>query len=71
MSRADSENLRSGCCGARESTNTDVARIPQRGKGKGVEERDSAGGLGDNKVESATIPNEVAEWEEELPECCK
>jgi hypothetical protein len=35
-----------------------------------VEERDS-GGLVDNKVESATIPNEVAEWEEELPECCK
>jgi len=35
-----------------------------------VEERDS-GGLVDNKVENATIPNEVAEWEEELPECCK
>ena len=70
MSRADSESLRSGCCGARKSTNTDVARIPQRGKGKRVEERDS-GGLGDNKVESATLPNEVAEWEEELPECCK
>ena len=70
MSRADSERLRSGCCGARKSTNTDVARIPQRGNVNGVEERDS-GGLVDNKVESATIPNEVAEWEEELPECCK
>lgn len=70
VSRNNPRSSGGGCCGPSRNAKLDVAKAPKRVE---LEEEIGvrSGGFRENKVEAVNIPNNVVEWDVEVPDCCK
>lgn len=70
VSRNDRGRSGGGCCGTGLNARSDVAKLPKRVELE-QEMGGGSGGFGEDRVEGTNIPNNVVEWDGEVPECCK